>query len=241
MAPLTPLSYHEVIEACAETGCPICRIGTRSAERYLAGLIYDSVNDVPTRAKLRESLGFCHEHTWRAPEAGESAPLGLAFIYRDVVNTLNKRLKQLEFQSQGPAFWRQIKGTVGVEGKNASVGKLLVPTAVCPACERRSQMEGLAITAVNDALAQNDAKMLATLEQSSGFCLPHLRQALDNAGSQAAFDHLIRMTSATMDTLIGQLDEFIRKNDHRFQDESFNEEADSWLRAIRLVSGNEGL
>ncbi len=237
--PITPLSYHEVIEACDQPGCPICRIGTRAAERYLAGLIYDSVNDVPTRAGLRESLGFCHEHTWRTPEAGESAPLGIAFIYRDVVNTLNKRLKQVEFQSQGPAIWRQLKGSVGVEGKNASVAKLLEATAVCPACERRAQMEGLAITALVEALAQNDPRLLEKLTQSGGLCLPHLRQALDKAASQTAFDHLVNLTSAKMEALIVELDEFIRKNDYRFQHEGFNEEADSWLRAIRLVAGNE--
>ncbi len=239
MPPLTPLSYHEVIEACAEPGCPICRIGTRAAERYLAGLIYDSVNDVPTRAGLRESLGFCHEHTWRAPEAGESAPLGIASIYRDIVNTLNKRLKQVEYQSQGPAIWRQLKGSVGVEGKNPSVAKLLAATAVCPACARRTEMEGLAITAVTDALSQNDQRLIAKLQQTGGFCLPHLRQSLDKASSQTAFDHLVNMTSAKMEALIVELDEFIRKNDYRFHHEGFNEEADSWLRAIRLVAGNE--
>ncbi|MBK8984491.1 MAG: hypothetical protein IPM39_00175 [Chloroflexi bacterium] len=239
MPPLTPLSYHEVIEACAEAGCPICRIGTRAAERYLAGLIYDSVNDVPTRAGLRQSLGFCHEHTWRAPEAGESAPLGIASIYRDVVNTLNKRLKLLEYQAQGPAIWRQLRGTVGMEGKNPSVAKQLEATAVCPACARRTEMEGLAITAVTDALSQNDPRLIEKLQQSGGLCLPHLRQSLDKASSQTAFDHLIRLTGDKMEALIAELDEFIRKNDYRFQHEGFNEEADSWLRAIRLVAGNE--
>lgn len=237
--PITPLSYHEVIEACDQPGCPICRIGSRAAERYLAGLIYDSVNDVPTRAGLRESLGFCHEHTWRAPEAGESAPLGIAFIYRDVINTLRKRLTAVTFAAAGPTIWQQLKGAAGVAGENPSVAKHLNATAVCPACARRTEMEGLAIAAVLDALTQNDPRLLAKLQETEAICLPHLRQALHQATSQTAFDHMVRLTEEKMSALIAELDEFIRKNDYRFQDEGFNEEADSWRRGLRLVAGGE--
>jgi hypothetical protein len=235
MATLTPFSYHEVIEACGEPGCPICRLGNRSAERYLAALIYDSVNDVPTRTKLREALGFCHEHTWRAPEAGESAPLGLAFIYRDLLNTLNKRLTAASYQSKGPAFWQQLRGAPTA----SSAAQQLGVATNCPACERRAEMEGLAVTAVTQSLTHHDERMKTALAQSQGICLPHLRQALDNAGSQVAFDALAAISRAHMETLIAQLDEFIRKNDHRFHHEPFNDEADSWLRAIRLVAGSE--
>ncbi len=37
--------------------------------------------------------------------------------------------------------------------------------------------------------------------------------------------------------LVGQLSEFIRKNDYRFVCEPWGEESDAWLRAIAAVSG----
>lgn len=235
---LTPFSYHEVIEACREPGCAICRLGQRAAERYLAGLIYDSVNDVPTRARLRQSWGFCHEHSWRAPEAGESAPLGLAIIYRDLLANLDRKLEKVAYQAQGPALWRQLRNKVGIGGGTSGMTELAA-SASCPACERREEMAGLAITAVALSLTQQDPRMNEALAQSDGFCLPHLQQALAHADSQIAFDTLLLHSRGKLAALIAELDEFIRKNDHRFQHEGFQEEADSWRRALRLVVGNE--
>jgi hypothetical protein len=238
MTQLTPFSYHEVIDACGQPGCPICRLGFRASERYLAGLIYDSVNDVPTRARLRQSWGFCHQHSWRAPEAGESAPLGLAMIYRDLLVNVGRKLDASTYQAQGSTLWRKLRDKAGKPGKAAELEELAT-TAGCPACERQEEMEGLAITAVVHTLAQQDPRMNDALSQSDGFCLTHLQQALANAGSQTAFDTLLRHSRRKIESLVAELDEFIRKNDHRFQHEGFQEEADSWRRAIRLIAGNE--
>jgi hypothetical protein len=37
--------------------------------------------------------------------------------------------------------------------------------------------------------------------------------------------------------LYDELGEFIRKNDHRFRDETFGPERDSWRRALEAISG----
>ncbi len=238
MAQLTPFSYHEVIDACGQPGCPICRLGQRAVERYLARLIYDSVNDVPTRARLRQSWGFCHEHSWRAPEAGESAPLGLAMIYRDLLANVNRRLEKLDYQTPGPTLLRQLRDKMGL-GDTAPEVEALAAAAGCPACERKEETAGLAITAVLLSLTAQDPRMNQALAQSDGFCLPHLRQALARANTPTAFTTLLTLSHAKIESLIAELDEFIRKNDHRFQHEGFQDEADSWRRALRLIAGNE--
>jgi hypothetical protein len=238
MAQLTPFSYHEVIEACRQSGCPICRLGNRAAERYLVGLIYDSVNDVPTRARLRQSWGFCRAHSWHAPEAGESAPLGLALIYRDLLLNLARKLETVSYQAQRPALWQQLRDKAGRRNEPDGI-KELAAAAGCPACERQKEMEGLAITAVVLSLTQQDLRLHEALSQSDGFCLTHLQQALARAGSPTAFEALLALSRGKIAALIAELDEFIRKNDHRFQHEGFQEEADSWRRALRLVAGNE--
>ena len=37
------------------------------------------------------------------------------------------------------------------------------------------------------------------------------------------------------------MSELIRKNDHRFQDETVGEEGDSWLRAVARVDGEQNM
>ncbi|MCZ7667333.1 MAG: DUF6062 family protein [Chloroflexi bacterium] len=83
------------MEASDQPGCPVCRWSNISVERQLKGLIFDSVNDVDTRLGIRESLGFCPEHAWQLPESEDNAPLGIAFIYRDVLNTVNNHWTKL--------------------------------------------------------------------------------------------------------------------------------------------------
>ena len=82
--------------------------------------------------------------------------------------------------------------------------------------------------------------MRSALESSDGLCIPHLRQALNFARSQQAFDELIDITKVQLSALIDDLDEFIHKNDHRFRDEKISsEEKDSWQKALHRTSGKK--
>ena len=58
------MSFYDLRDALVEPGCPICRLKARVAERYLDGLLWESVNDPGMRDQVRRSLGFCHEHGW---------------------------------------------------------------------------------------------------------------------------------------------------------------------------------
>jgi hypothetical protein len=239
MPQLSPFSYHEVIEASDLPGCPVCRWANKSVERQLKGLIFDSVNDVDTRLGIRESLGFCHEHAWQLPHAGDSAPLGIAFIYRDVLNTINKSLDKISHSPSKASFLKsKLMGASDDEDfKNKSMGKHMVAGAPCPACVRNKEMGDIAITAVVDTLAEQDEAMVAALQKSEGLCFPHLRLALDTAPNQFTFATLVQIHQEKLSALIAELDEFIRKNDYRFQHEGFGEESDSWRRAMNQMVG----
>jgi hypothetical protein len=54
---------------------------------------------------------------------------------------------------------------------------------------------------------------------------------------QETFITLMEAQKAVWQRLSSELSEFIRKKDHRFQNETFGPEGDSWLRAIEAVSG----
>ena len=241
MPQLSPFSYHEVIEASDLPGCPVCRWTNTSVERQLKGLIFDSVNDVDTRLGIRKSLGFCYEHAWQLPEAGDSAPLGIAFIYRDVLNTINKSLDKVSHSPSKTSFFtsKLRGGSTDDEGefKNKSIAKNMVADAPCPACVRKKEMGDMAITAVVDTLAEQDERMIAALKKSDGLCFPHLRQSLDTAPNQFTFDTLVQTHQEKLAALIAELDEFIRKNDYRFQHEGFGDESDSWRRAMNMMIG----
>ena len=51
---------------------------------------------------------------------------------------------------------------------------------------------------------------------------------------------LTEIQSAINQRWLGELDEFIRKNDYRFMSEGFGSEGDAWIRAIERLSGADG-
>ncbi len=235
-------SYFELLDACKERGCPICRLGNASAQRHLRHLIYDGVNDIPTRAVLRDSYGYCHEHAWMLPESGESAPLGIAIIHRDILNSLYARLAEEAFGPQRGAGLRAMLsgGSKPDLSNDAGSARYLPSKARCPACVQRGEAEQLALASLLEALDKEDEAMAVTLRDSEGICLPHLRAAMDQALKARTFESLVEITRAQLAELIHDLDEFVRKNDHRFREEKISaQEAESWRKAVQRVAGNQ--
>jgi len=89
---MTSATAFNLIEACREPGCPVCRLEQRSVQRYLENQFYENVNNPDFRDHLRRSLGFCKEHAWLAANAHLGDALGFALIYRDVIRNTMERL-----------------------------------------------------------------------------------------------------------------------------------------------------
>ena len=88
--PRKHIAYYKVLEALDSPGCPICNLVNQSVRRRMDSMLYEQVNDPGTRRKLIESRGFCNEHSSLLLELGH--PLGVAIIYRDIVDSLSAEL-----------------------------------------------------------------------------------------------------------------------------------------------------
>jgi hypothetical protein len=233
-------SYHDVIEACAGPGCPLCRLSNEAVDGYLDAILYESVNDPAVRDRLRQSLAYCNTHAWRLPGHGGAA-LGIAIVYRDMLAHVANNLGGARYQPGGLLQRAgEALGSARPATATEAVVRELAPRAECPACEHRDRMEEIVLTTTLDAVHQGDESMQTALLASASMCLPHLRRALSRVRSQAAFEFLQRLGAQSMGALLAELDEFIRKNDYRFRGEGFGAEGDSWRRAIAMLAGAEG-
>lgn len=228
IAYLPNLTAYQLLEACREPGCPVCRMEQRSVERYLDNHFYENVNSPKWRDKLRASLGFCHEHAWLAVNKRLGDALGFSIIYRDVVNHVLSDLDRV--------------GTVrpqrGAGGRNLieSLIKVIRPHKRCPACEHRDETTRGTLSILLEGLKSTE--MIDALQASHGLCLPHLRQALEHARETTHSETLIDLHRRKLERLRSELDEFIRKNDYQLIERGFGEERDAWLRTIAMVTGN---
>lgn len=231
----TPTMVYDLIEACAQPGCPLCRVSDRWAERFISAILYEEVTDRYTRGRLSESFGFCHVHAWRAAEVSGSR-LGLAIIYRSLLRQMSTALGQVESQGDRGRWW-DVRNR---RGQNSSTLQRLQSETECPACIHLRTMEAAALVALVDAVPENDRLRTALQSSSTGLCLPHLRGALDAAqAAPMAFAFLQEITQTKLAELQAEMDEFIRKYDHRFSREAFGVERDSWQRAVAWMVGGK--
>lgn len=214
-------------EALAQEGCALCRISERSVRRALQHVLYDMVNDPGVRSQVRASLGYCNRHAWQMLDLRGNA-LGLALLYRDAVLELEEQLNTLK-----PSHSRTRIEKLRDQGTHATG-----PRRECPACKQQREIEDHHTSSLLHALA--DPAFVEKLEASDGLCRLHLGRALGTAPNATAFETLLHAQRGVHRRLIGELGEFIRKNDFRFKSEGFGQEADSWIRAIGLISSGRG-
>lgn len=217
MADADPL-YAELLDALQAGGCALCRLGRRAGSRYLKMLNDEGVNDPGLRRALQEAQGLCHRHAWQWTQR-RGSPLGVAIVYRHLLGDLTAALE------------KQAQTRINVRRKPQNIPTGLAP---CPVC-----------TAENEAVTRYGQTILARLahpdlatayDAAGGLCLPHLRHLLALADDAQART-LLSWQTAIYRRLLAQLDEFIRKHDHRFRHEPFAAEKDAWTRAVAALTG----
>jgi hypothetical protein len=224
------------MDACRQGGCPVCRMEQQSVERFLENQFYENVNSPGWRDRLRGSLGFCHEHAWLAVDRRLGDALGFSIIYRDLLNTILKRLDEKNGPQPASPSWTD-RLRKAPEQTRALMERFLyaiTPARPCPVCEHRDEKAREILSVLVTGLEEQD--VVDALRSSDGLCLPHLQQSLERAKDAASIEKLLLLQRGKMEGLIAELDEFIRKNDYQVQ-ESFGREGDAWLRAIALVVG----
>jgi hypothetical protein len=223
-------TYFDLLEACRKPGCPLCRLSQDGAERYLSALLYESVNDPGVRSRLQRSLGFCREHARLILDRKHGEALGVAILTRDLLQTALERIQKTD----GPRpMW--LRRAVGTRERFSELARRLTPHQPCPVCRQRDVIAERTL----DFLLKSpqDEPLGEALRTSDGLCLPHLRRALTRSSSPESLEALLTASAAGWERLQGELAEFIRKNDYRFQAEDPGGERDSWLRATAILSG----
>lgn len=231
------MSFFELRDALAESGCALCRLKTRSADGFLDTLLWESVNDPARRREIRRAQGFCYEHGWALARA--AASVGVAIITRDVLQSLLKAMDHADFQANPLLSVRRVQETVDSNIPSAATAGLvndLEPKATCPACVWAGKMEAIYLDTLLHNLTGEDS-LFADYEASEGLCLPHFRRALARVRKEAVYDALMRAQRFAWERLVDQLNESIRKSDYRHLDEAWGDEAGAWLRAIAALVG----
>ncbi|MBK9713511.1 MAG: hypothetical protein IPO81_19755 [Kouleothrix sp.] len=224
-----PRTRDELLAAMRQGACPLCVLVERIERRAVDHFLYDQVNDIGRRDALRASRGLCLEHTAMLAE-GRSA-LGVAILSRDILRAMTG---ELEAAGRGEAGLGWLRGRLGGAGVGAQLAAQVGPQAGCPMCAERPRVEAPLIAGLLANL--RDPAFAEAFDAADGLCRVHLSNTLRAADVEGA-RALAARQAAIWRRVEAALDEFIRKHDHRFQGEVFEEERDVWRRALRATSG----
>lgn len=216
---------HDLIEAFAQPGCPVCRLAAEAVDAYLTSVCYEQVNDLDLRAQLRARGGFCRAHAERFIRQ-RLGQLAAAIVYRDVLSTARKRLAADQAQ-------RSRSKLAALLSHRRGRRELHAPPR-CPGCEVEAEAEGRYLAALRNRLT--DPAVLERYRAGDGLCLPHIDRALqaDDDGARILAEAAIEMLGA----LVGALDEYIRKHDYRFHTAVWDGGEDAPERAVERAVGS---
>jgi hypothetical protein len=221
------MNYHRLIEAFAAPGCAICNLTERDVNRFLDSHLYEYVNTPETHADIRASRGLCATHAGHLVEFGASV-LGITILHAAIMDEL---LKTAAEPNKAASAFGRLLGT-----NSSGLANRLEPTEQCMACEAMERAESQHITSVAEHI--NEQEMHDAFAASNGLCLPHFRQVLRAAPDSRRADMLTQIQIPKWRALKAELDMLADKYDVNHADEAVGAEADSWRRALIMVSGN---
>lgn len=187
------INFFELQKACEKPGCPLCRLVTDRAERYMDNLLFEHVSDRGFRAAHRAAGGFCPHHARNLASFRDG--LAVAILGRDI---LEDRITA--FKKRKP--WK--------------------PKDRCPVCVERGRIEKeyLSFLALADGPGKDETDLRAAFEASDGLCAPHYATLLAVARriprwlsdfQERKYDELMRRTLTFIDlSAYGRQAEFAR-------------------------------
>ncbi|MDH7479138.1 MAG: DUF6062 family protein [Syntrophomonadaceae bacterium] len=237
------LIYLAFKDAFKLRGCPVCSISAASATRYLKFLLHENVNSLTSRINIHRSWGFCNEHAWELKEMEEKfyhTALGYPIILEGLLNSAISVTRELREQLAGKVlqngdggFFRRKRKPAG---KIREIVDRLKPSGPCPACKARDEASNTYASFFMRFIVTEEFREM--FDNSDGLCLRHFLSCLEKAENPEALITLVDSQLGIWGSLSRELGEYLRKMDYRYSQEPKGTEQDSWIRCIRVISGN---
>jgi len=140
------INFFELQKACEKPGCPLCRIVSDRANRYIDNTLFEHITNRAFRALYRTAGGFCSFHSRHLVSFRDG--LAVAILSRDIledrINCFEKKLP-----------WR--------------------PKGRCPVCVEREKIEQeyLDFLANSGGNSSEEQELRQFFISSDGLCAPH--------------------------------------------------------------------
>ena len=213
-------SFTELLDAFKKDGCPICRLNFSNIDSYFSSILYECVNDPGVRKNLRNSFGYCREHSIQFIQFVEGSynRFGASIIIADVTSEIIKELDRLSKLSL-----KELK-------------KVTVSNHKCPACIYMQSHEHIYYSEIISNL-ENDS-FLSEFLKSDGLCHAHLLELIKIIKNPHIRNKIIENQKLKLSELIKDMNEFVKKHSGQNDQKITLDEAEAFKKGIKKISGS---
>ena len=228
---LKPLNYHDLLDAFALSGCPVCRLLHDDSHRFLDLLLHENVMDGEIQQDLRKARLLCNNHAWQLLNfRGHAADIA---VLTEAV--LDELIRTLEANSPSQRASRLLFGQ-----RSTPTADALEPSKQCLCCAQMDRMEHNYLETL--ATHFHDPIVQETYQVSEGLCLPHFRLFLRRLQNPDELKIALRAQVNIWTILKDELGLFLIRTSHgNSDDQPIGAEADSWKRAVKQLVGEKDI
>lgn len=228
---MKPLNYHDLLDAFALSGCPVCRLLDEDSHRFLDLLLHENVMDGEVQQDFRKARLLCNNHAWQLLHfRGRAADIA---VLTEAV--LDELITTLASNSPTQRASRLLFGQ-----RSSPIADALDPTKPCLCCAHMDRMEQNYL----DTLASyyHDPIVQETYGVSEGLCLPHFRLFIRRLQDAEQLKIAMRAQINIWRILKDELGLFLIRTSHgNTDDQPIGAEADSWKRAVKQLVGEKDI
>jgi len=188
------INFFEFQKASEKPGCPLCRIVSDRANRYIDNTLFEHITNRGFRALYRAAGGFCSFHSRHLVSFRDG--LAVAILSRDI---LEDRIESFERKS----LWR--------------------PKGRCPVCVEREKIEEeyLDFLSRSGGDSNEERELRDFFIASDGLCAPHYHGLLftPKGGKRTVPVWIKNFQEHKFKQLMTRLDKFIEFSAYGRQDE----------------------
>lgn len=210
--------YTELLETFSSDGCAICRLLESSVEKYLENLLHEFTMDPVSRREIRDSFGYCGKHTAQLIEVTEKTNqrLSASIVAEDLANSFLKHCRKALKQA----------GTRGIDSLKKDTG--------CPICSYYTKHEKLYISEFVRGTQKKE--FLDKYMENSYICMDHLMKVSRLIKDRSILKKVLEPRIAEIESLDIDLNNFIKKFDHKSGEKITDGEAIGWIRFLNIIN-----
>ena len=228
--------YQDLLTACSQPGCPVCRLENSAIDNYLQTALREKLNDQTIRQDIKDSLGFCREHSWRMRSLGLGKTMAATLGYHDVLLAVVQQLQRVDLAPRQPKRSLSLRKRVHAPGgRFETIVKALTPPKSCPACRIGEDYSRSILGTLADSI--QDQTVSNAFVSSDGLCLPHLRQAFALIEDEETCKTFLTLNIERFEGLRREVIAIFRKIEQRDKKSTSQDDDETWQKVINAVNG----